>query len=106
MDLSILIELLEIIGSLGGRKLRVRRSRDKIILDILDVCAEGENITRIVYQANTNFSVIRSYLDTLIKNGLIESQQGKLKLYKTTPKGLNMMNKLKTLQKDLDEIKL
>jgi predicted transcriptional regulator len=84
----------------------VRRSRDKIILEILGVCAEGENVTRIVYRANTNFSTIRSYLDTLIKNGLIESQQGNLKLYKTTPKGMNMMNRLKTLQKDLDEIKL
>lgn len=84
----------------------MRRSRDKIILDILSVCIEGENVTRIVYRANTNFTTIKTYLDTLIKNGLIEPRQGTPKLYITTPKGINMMNRLRILQKELDEIKL
>ena len=84
----------------------MRRSREKIISDILNVCDEGENVTRIVYRANTNFTTIRSCLDTLIKNGLIESQPGTPKLYKTTPKGMNIMIRLKALQKELDEIKL
>lgn len=84
----------------------MRRSRDKIIQDILSVCTEGENVTRIVYRANTNFTTIRSYLNILIKNGLIESLQGNPKLYKTTPKGLDMMNRLRILQKEMDEIKL
>lgn len=91
---------------MDGGELRVRRSRDKIIQEILSVCIEGENVTRIVYRANTNFTTIRSYLDTLIKNGLIESQPGTPKLYKTTSKGMNMMIRLRTLQKELDEIKL
>jgi predicted transcriptional regulator len=51
--------------------MRERRSRDQIILEILGICAEGENVTRIVYRANTNFTTIRSYLDTLIKNELV-----------------------------------
>lgn len=86
--------------------MRVRRSRDKIISEILSVCAEGENITRIVYRANTNFTTIRSYLNILIKNGLIESLPRKPKIYKTTPTGLEMMNKLKIMQKEMEEIKL
>jgi predicted transcriptional regulator len=86
--------------------MRMRRSRDKIILEVLKVCADGENVTRIVYRANTNFTTIRSYLDLLIKNGLIESQQGSPKLYKTTPKGIDMMNRLRLLQMELEEIKL
>ncbi len=105
MDLSTLLELFYT-TDIGEGELRVRRSRDKIILDILSVCIEEENITRIVYRANTNFTTIRSYLDMLIKNGLIESQQGNPIRYKTTPKGINMMSRLRTLQKELDEIKL
>ncbi|RQW81158.1 MAG: DNA-binding protein [Methanothrix sp.] len=84
----------------------MRRSRDKIISEILSVCANGENITRIVYRANTNFTTIRSYLDILIKNGLIESKPGKPTIYKTTQKGQEMMNRLKVLQEELEDIKL
>ncbi len=86
--------------------MRIRRSRDSIILEILGVCREAENVTSIVYQANTNFTTIRSYLDMLVKNGLIEIMQDSPKLYKTTPKGIDTMDRLKALQKDMEELKL
>jgi len=86
--------------------MRERRSRDRIILEILTLCSEGKNVTGIVYGANTNFTTIRAYLDLMIENDLIESLQGSPKLYKTTHKGLAMKERLKTLQEELDEIKL
>jgi predicted transcriptional regulator len=85
--------------------MRERRSRDQIILEILGICAEGENVTRIVYRANTNFTTIRSYLDTLIKNELVELFPGSPKIYKTTPKGMAMKNRLKRLLEELEGIK-
>jgi predicted transcriptional regulator len=84
--------------------MRERRSRDRIILEVLSICIDGENITRIVYRANTNFTTVKSYMDLLIKNGLIESIQGTPILYKTTQKGINVRNRLKKLREELDEI--
>lgn len=86
--------------------MRERRSKDKIILEILSICAEGENITRIVYRANTNFTTIRAYLDMLIKNDLVESVQGSPILYKTTQKGILVRNRLKMLQEELEIISI
>jgi len=83
--------------------LRERRSRDRIILEILGICAEGENITRVVYRANTNFTTIRSYMDMLIKNGLIEPSPGSPVIYKTTSKGQAMKARLRALQEELDK---
>ncbi len=84
--------------------MRERRSRDRIILEVLSICVEGENITRIVYRANTNFTTVKSYMGFLVKNGLIEVAQGTPKLYKTTQKGISVRNRLKKLREELEEI--
>jgi len=84
--------------------MRERRSRDRIILEILSICVEGENITRIVYRANTNFTTVKTYMDLLIKNSLIVAIQGTPVLYKTTQKGINVKNRLKKLREELEEI--
>jgi predicted transcriptional regulator len=86
--------------------LRERRSKDKIILEVLCICADGENITRIVYRANTNFTTIRAYLDLLIKNGLVEPSEGSPTLYRTTQKGMQMKGRLKMLHEELEVINL
>ena len=87
--------------------MRERRSKDKIILEVLSICADGENITRIVYRANTNFTTIRAYLDMLIKNGLVEPLlQGSPTLYKTTQKGIQVRNRLKMLHDELEIMNL
>ncbi len=85
--------------------MRERRSKDRIIYEILRICAEGENVTRIVYQANTNFTTIRAYLNMLIKNDLVEILQGTPMLYRTTQKGIDMRNRLRTLHQELDDLK-
>ena len=49
----------------------MKRSRDMIISQILDICINGASKTRIVYQANLNFRTIGPYLELLTKNELI-----------------------------------
>lgn len=82
-----------------------RRSRDRIIYEILRICADGENITKVVYQANTNFTTIRAYLDMLIKNDLVEVLGVSPVRYKTTEKGIAMRNRLRTLHQELDDLR-
>jgi predicted transcriptional regulator len=87
--------------------LRERRSKDRIILEVLSICTDGECITRIAYRASTNFTTARYYLDMLIENGLVEPlQQGSLTLYKITQKGIQVRNRLKTLHNELEIMNL
>jgi len=70
----------------------MKRSREEIFSQILKICLDGANKTKIVYQANLNFRTANSYLDILIKNQhLIETIQGEQILYKTTTKGENLL---------------
>lgn len=75
-----------------------------ILYEILRICADGENITKVVYQANTNFTTVRAYLDMLIKKDLVEVLHGSPVLYKTTQKGIAMRNRLRTLHQELDDL--
>ena len=78
-----------------------KRSRDMIISQILDICINGASKTRIVYQANLNFRTINPYIDLLTKSGLINVKNEQTIIYKTTPKGLNLLNNFKQIQSEL-----
>ncbi|HOV81242.1 MAG TPA: winged helix-turn-helix domain-containing protein [Methanothrix sp.] len=82
--------------------MRTRRSKDQIIFEILRICAGGENITKIVYQTNTNFTTVKGYLSLLMKNGLIERDSSSPRLYRSTSKGLEMMNRIKELRREME----
>lgn len=84
--------------------MRERRSKDQIVIEILSRCADGENITKIVYQTNTNFTTIRTYLNLLTKNNLLECQGTSPVLYKTTAKGIKIMIRLQHIQKIVEEL--
>ena len=79
----------------------MRRSREEIVSEILDVCLNGANKTRIVYQANLNFRTINPYLDLLIGKNLITVSQGQRLLYETTPQGMNMLEGIKGVHNGL-----
>jgi len=66
----------------------MRRSREEIVSEILDVCLNGANKTRIVYQANLNFRTVNPYLDLLIEKNLIKVSQGHMLRYETTSQGI------------------
>jgi predicted transcriptional regulator len=79
----------------------MKRSRDVIISQILDICSKGASKTRIVYQANLNFRTINPYLDLLTKNGLIDVKKEQTLIYETTPRGLDLLDNFKQIQNEL-----
>jgi predicted transcriptional regulator len=79
----------------------MKRSRDVIISQILDICIKGASKTRIVYQANLNFRTINPYLDLLTKNGLINVKKEQNLIYETTPRGLDLLDNFKQIQNEL-----
>ena len=72
----------------------MKRNREEIISQILNVCRNGAIKTRVVYQANLNFKTVEPYLDLLVKNNLLEVQQGEKKRYETTEKGETLLEAL------------
>jgi predicted transcriptional regulator len=79
----------------------MKRSRDVIISQILDICVKGASKTRIVYQVNLNFRTINPYLDLLTKNGLIDVKKEQTLIYETTPRGLDLLDNFKQIQSEL-----
>lgn len=79
----------------------MKRSKQEIIAQILEVCLESSSKTRIVYQVNLNFRTINPYLDILTKNKLIEVNGSEQTLYKTTPKGLDLLDAIKKVNSSL-----
>jgi len=63
-----------------------RRNDMDICHDILKVAQGGVRKTRIVYQANLNFKIVRKYLTRLLAKGLIEYDE-ESKLFFTTDQG-------------------
>jgi predicted transcriptional regulator len=82
----------------------LKRSKHVIISEILDICKDGANKTRIVYQANLNFRTVDPYIDLLIKNNLLEVKQEKNVLYETTDKGKKMLDDFKQINSQLSEL--
>jgi predicted transcriptional regulator len=79
----------------------MKRSRDAIIARILNICINGASKTRIVYQANLNFRTINPYLDLLTKNGLVNVENEHIIIYKTTPKGLDLLDNFRQIESEL-----
>ena len=79
----------------------MKRSRNEIISQILEICKKGASKTKIVYQANLNFNTVNPYLDLLIKNDLIRVNEGRAILYETTPKGIRLLETIKQINDKL-----
>ncbi|MDI9416755.1 MAG: winged helix-turn-helix domain-containing protein [Methanothrix sp.] len=84
----------------------MKRSKDAIISQILDVCIEGASKTKIVYQSNLNFRTVIPYIDLLTKNGLLEvsTTNRPSVIFTTTPKGLKLLKDFKSIQSVIPEI--
>lgn len=96
---------------------RKNRSRLQIAVDILMVTKDGSNKTRIMYQANLSFELLRRYLDFLTRSGLLKTVRNE-KSYVTTEKGYAFLEeyhefqryseivetKRRTLERDLEAI--
>ena len=77
-----------------------RRSKNQIFAKILSICrGDGASKTKIVYQANLNFSKAGGYLDFLIRKGFLEVSSDILTIYRTTEKGETALESLKAAEK-------
>ncbi len=80
-----------------------RRSEIEIIGEILDLSKEGAKKTEILYQSNMSFSQLQHYLSFLLEKNIVEenniiSDNGRsIKIYVTTEKGNNLLEKINNL---------
>jgi len=81
----------------------MKRNRNEIISEILNICIKGSSKTRVVYQANLNFRTVDPYLQLLIKNDLIKVQYGRRIIYETTEKGIYLMKTIDQVNNTLYE---
>lgn len=77
------------------------RSRMEIVANILDIGRTGALKTHLMYKANLSYMVVSQYLDFLTKAELIKEtfdDQGMVKLYQTSAKGLKYLEVYDSLQ--------
>ena len=80
----------------------MRRSKMEMHLDILKILAQKGplKLTHIMYKSNVNFSVLKEYLDFLIKQELIEEKTLRKEriAYAVTHRGLAVLGYFRELQ--------
>jgi predicted transcriptional regulator len=83
----------------------VRRSKLEMYVDILTVLAHRGplKLTHVMYKANVNCSVLKEYLDFLMKQGLVEERTiGKRRVvFAVTPRGITVLKYFKELKQVL-----
>jgi predicted transcriptional regulator len=81
-----------------------RRTRFDIVIDILSVCVEGANKTKIVYNTNLNFRTANVYIDFLMESDLLMlNSHGDNKIYQTTDRGMDILRKFRDLEKSVKD---
>jgi predicted transcriptional regulator len=83
----------------------MRRSKLEMYIDILKVLAHRGplKLTHIMYKANVNCSVLKQYLEFLIKQNLVEERTvGKRRVvYAITPRGITVLKHFRELKQVL-----
>jgi len=83
----------------------VRRSKLEMYVDILTVLAHRGplKLTHVMYKANVNCSVLKGYIEFLIKQGLIEERiVGKARVvFAVTQRGITVLKYFKELKQVL-----
>ena len=79
-----------------------RRGKMDIIAEILLFCEQQKTKTSIMYNANLNYSQLKSQMNALISQGLLEK---KLNKYVTTEKGYRFLELFAQINDLLEEFK-
>jgi predicted transcriptional regulator len=79
----------------------MKRSKEEIIESILNICKDPANKTRIVYQANLNFKKVDPYLSLLINAGALEASETRPITYRTTSKGIGLLERMRAINAQL-----
>jgi len=70
---------------------RKRRDRLLIMAEILEVAIDGALKTQMMYRANLSFAQLNEYLKLLLDMKMLETLEGKKRVYKTTSKGMRYL---------------
>ena len=81
--------------------MKIKRGREAIISQMLEICKKGACKTRIVHQANLNFRIVNPYINLLIEKELIEKKKGQTVLYETTEKGIILLDNINYVNSEL-----
>jgi predicted transcriptional regulator len=85
--------------------IKVRRSKLEMYVDILSVLAHRGplKLTHVMYKANVNCSVLKEYLDFLMKQGLVEERTvGKQRVvFAVTQRGITVLKYFRELKQVL-----
>ena len=83
----------------------MRRSKLKMYVDIIKVLAQRGplKLTHIMYKANVNCSILKEYLDFLVKQGLVDERiVGKQRVvYAVTQRGVTVLKYFRELRQAL-----
>jgi predicted transcriptional regulator len=83
----------------------MRRSKLEMYVDILSVLAHRGplKLTHVMYKANVNCSVLKEYLDFLVKQGLVEERiiRKQRTVYAVTQRGITVLKYFKELKQVL-----
>ena len=84
-----------------------RRSEFEIIYEILTLSRNNVKKTEILYQGNLSFTQLQNYLPFLLEKNMLEefivnNNGNSCKLYKTTEKGLNLLEDIERVLVHLD----
>lgn len=83
----------------------IRRSKIEICIEVLSILSKRglSRITHIMYNSNTNCSLLKEILNFMINQGLVQEKSiGKDRLaYKITQRGLSILNAFQELNKIL-----
>ena len=79
-----------------------RRDRHDIVTEILKTAREGKIKTHIMYKAKLSYSQINTYLQMLVDKGFLENntvvrKKQTITLYKTTPKGVHLIENIEVV---------
>ncbi len=87
------------------RNSKLRRSKLEMYVDILSVLAQRGplKLTHVMYKANVNCSVLKEYLDFLIKQNLIEERvAGRRRVvFAITQRGITVLKQFRELKQVL-----
>ncbi|MGA3060137.1 MAG: winged helix-turn-helix domain-containing protein [Candidatus Bathyarchaeia archaeon] len=83
----------------------MRRSKLEMYVDILKVLAQRGplKLTHVMYKANVNCKVLKEYLDSLIKQGLVEQKiiRRERLVYVITQLGVSVLKQFRELKEVL-----
>jgi predicted transcriptional regulator len=84
-----------------GSTSRKRRARHDIVMEVLKAAENGVKKTKIMYKASLSFDQLKQYLNALKKENFITEESG---IWKTTEKGLHVIEACKICQRLLEEV--